>query len=206
GQNPSRRGQRDEPGYAVPAPRATRIRRGHRRRRRAGRGNGALRGAGVDPDGHEPARARRVGGDPPDQGGAGDALHSGDRAHRARDGRRPRKVDRGRLRRLRHQARRLRPADREHRGAARAGSRRVSTAPAAQLRHELRTPLNHIIGYTELLIEELADSGKPELDAGLATLRTDARQLLTLLNEVLARGHAGPPDLAAARGTLAAPL
>jgi adenylate cyclase len=82
----------------------------------------------------------------------------------------------------------------------------VSIDPAAQLRHELRTPLNHIIGYAELLLEELADGGKPELTAGLAALRTDARQLLTLLNEVLARGHAGPPDLAAARDTLGAPL
>ena len=82
----------------------------------------------------------------------------------------------------------------------------MSIDPAAQLRHELRTPLNHIIGYAELLIEELADGAKPELAAGLATLRTDARQLLTLLNEVLARGHAGPPDLSAARGTLSAPL
>jgi adenylate cyclase len=80
----------------------------------------------------------------------------------------------------------------------------VSIDPAAQLRHELRTPLNHIIGYTELLLEELEDGGKPELTAGLTALRTDARQLLTLLNEVLARGQA--PDLAAARGTLGAPL
>jgi class 3 adenylate cyclase/CheY-like chemotaxis protein len=80
----------------------------------------------------------------------------------------------------------------------------VSIDPAAQLRHELRTPLNHIIGYTELLLEEMADGGQPELTAGLTTLRTDARQLLTLLNEVLARGHA--PDLAAACGTLSAPL
>jgi len=82
----------------------------------------------------------------------------------------------------------------------------VSIDPAAQLRHELRTPLNHIIGYAELLLEELADVGKPELTAGLAALRTDARQLLTSLNEVLARGQAGPPDLAAARDSLAAPL
>ncbi|MGH7304384.1 MAG: response regulator [Candidatus Rokuibacteriota bacterium] len=81
----------------------------------------------------------------------------------------------------------------------------MSIDPAAQLRHELRTPLNHIIGYTELLLEELAD-GKPELAAGLGALRTDARQLLTLLNEVLARGHTGPPDLAAACGTLGPPL
>ena len=82
----------------------------------------------------------------------------------------------------------------------------MSIDPAAQLRHELRTPLNHIIGYAELLLEELADGGKPALTAGLAALRTDARQLLTLLNEVLARGQAEPPDLAAARGTLDAPL
>jgi class 3 adenylate cyclase/CheY-like chemotaxis protein len=80
----------------------------------------------------------------------------------------------------------------------------VSIDPAAQLRHELRTPLNHIIGYTELLLEELAAGGKPELTAGLTALRIDARQLLTLLNEVLARGQA--PDLSAARGTLSAPL
>jgi adenylate cyclase len=82
----------------------------------------------------------------------------------------------------------------------------VSIDPAAQLRHELRTPLNHIIGYTELLLEELADGGKPEVTARLATLRVEARQLLTLLNDVLARGQAGPPDLAAARGTLGTPL
>jgi adenylate cyclase len=80
----------------------------------------------------------------------------------------------------------------------------VSIDPAAQLRHELRTPLNHIIGYTELLLEEITDVGKPELSAGLTALRTDARQLLTLLNEVLARGQA--PDLAAACGTLSPPL
>ncbi len=82
----------------------------------------------------------------------------------------------------------------------------MSIEPGAQLRHELRTPLNHIIGYTELLLEELEAGDQPELAADLAALRADARQLLTLLNEVLARGQTGPPDLAAARGTLAPPL
>ncbi len=82
----------------------------------------------------------------------------------------------------------------------------MSIDPAAQLRHDLRTPLNHIIGYTELLLEELADGGKPDLAAGLTALRADARQLLTLLNQVLARSQTGPPDLAAARGTLGPPL
>jgi adenylate cyclase len=82
----------------------------------------------------------------------------------------------------------------------------VSIDPAAQLRHELRTPLNHIIGYTELLLEELADGSTPAVAEGLATLRADARQLLALLNDVLARGQTGPPDLAAARGALGPPL
>jgi adenylate cyclase len=82
----------------------------------------------------------------------------------------------------------------------------VSIDPGAQLRHELRTPLNHIIGYAEMLLEELETGDKPELVAGLGTLRADARQLLTLLNEVLAKGRTSPPDLTAARDTLSPPL
>jgi adenylate cyclase len=82
----------------------------------------------------------------------------------------------------------------------------VSIDPAAQLRHELRTPLNHVIGYTEMLLEELETGDRLGLTPALAALRTDARQLLTRLNEVLARGPAGPPDLAAARDTLGPPL
>ncbi|HSE04990.1 MAG TPA: response regulator [Methylomirabilota bacterium] len=82
----------------------------------------------------------------------------------------------------------------------------MSIDPAAQLRHELRTPLNHIIGYAEMLLEELEAGDRLGLAADLSALRADARQLLTLLNEVLARGHTQPPDLAAARGTLGPPL
>ena len=82
----------------------------------------------------------------------------------------------------------------------------MSIDPGAQLRHELRTPLNHIIGYAEMLLEELEAGDKPDLAAGLSALRGDARELLALLNEVLAQGRAGPPDLAAARDTLGPPL
>jgi adenylate cyclase len=57
-----------------------------------------------------------------------------------------------------------------------------------------------------MLLEELEAGDKPELAAGLSALRGDARQLLALLNEVLARGQTGSPDLAAARGTLGPPL
>jgi adenylate cyclase len=82
----------------------------------------------------------------------------------------------------------------------------VSIDPAAQLRHELRTPLNHIIGYAEMLLEELGSGDEPELAAGLSSLRADARQLLSLLNEVLAKGPTKAPNLAAARDTLRPPL
>ena len=82
----------------------------------------------------------------------------------------------------------------------------MSIDPAAQLRHELRTPLNHIIGYAEMLLEELPAGDRPELVAGLSTLRTDARQLLSLLNDVLAQKPAASPDLVAARDTLRPPL
>jgi adenylate cyclase len=78
----------------------------------------------------------------------------------------------------------------------------MSIEPAAQLRHELRTPLNHIIGYAEMLLEELEAGDKPDLAAALGALRADARELLGRLNTVLAKGQAGPPDLAAARDTL----
>ena len=80
--------------------------------------------------------------------------------------------------------------------------------PAAQLRHELRTPLNHIIGYTEMLLEELAEGPAVELGSDLRALHASARQLLTLLNEALTptRGQPGPVDLTAARGVLTPPL
>ncbi len=78
----------------------------------------------------------------------------------------------------------------------------MSVDPSAQLRHELRTPLNHIIGYTELLLEEAAGGDRPELTSQLTALRADARQLLARLNEVLARGQAGPAELTAACDTL----
>ena len=42
-----------------------------RDRRRAGRGHGGRRAARPDPDGPEPAGARRLGGDAADQGRAG---------------------------------------------------------------------------------------------------------------------------------------
>ena len=38
----------------------------------------------------------------------------------------------------------------------------MDRAALAHLRHELRTPLNHIIGYSEMLLEEAAE-GDPNI-------------------------------------------
>jgi signal transduction histidine kinase len=70
-----------------------------------------------------------------------------------------------------------------------------STLP--HLRHELCTPLNHIIGYSEILLEELADEGNgngAELVNGLRHLRQEGQRLAALVNEVLSPQHTGAPD------------
>ena len=55
----------------------------------------------------------------------------------------------------------------------------------ANISHELRTPLNSVIGYAELIEEDLAASGVPTASADLARITSAARQLLTLINEIL---------------------
>jgi len=73
-------------------------------------------------------------------------------------------------------------------------------ASLSQLRHDLRTPINHIIGYGELLREDLADQGITEL-GDLQRIEDAARRLLGMINESLS-GEApsakavAPPALA----------
>ena len=76
----------------------------------------------------------------------------------------------------------------------------------AHLRHELRTPLNHIIGYGEMLMEDVADGPRAGLVPHLRSILDDARSLVELVNSFLAPGNieAGdvdgehlPPELAA---------
>ncbi|MFC7739253.1 PAS domain S-box protein [Roseomonas sp. GCM10028921] len=58
----------------------------------------------------------------------------------------------------------------------------------ANMSHELRTPLSAVIGYTELIEEEITDlaSGATEdLLADIQKIRANARHLLDLINDVL---------------------
>lgn len=55
----------------------------------------------------------------------------------------------------------------------------------AEIRHELRTPLNAIIGYSEMLIEELAERGVGDLGADLEKIRSSGTRLLGLIDRHL---------------------
>lgn len=53
----------------------------------------------------------------------------------------------------------------------------------ATLMHDLRTPLNHIIGYSELLMEQAEEEGHPGLLPHLEKVRAAGHHLLGLLDE-----------------------
>ena len=71
----------------------------------------------------------------------------------------------------------------------------VAAPPAPALRHELRTPVNHIIGFGEMLQEELADEGAPAQYAGVGEIVAAGRAMLALIG-----AHLGGPDGAPAPG------
>jgi len=61
---------------------------------------------------------------------------------------------------------------------------------AKQLRHELRTPVNHIVGYAEMLLEDLEGPDSERARALLEAAIEGAREILGLINGAL------PPSLA----------
>jgi signal transduction histidine kinase/ActR/RegA family two-component response regulator len=71
----------------------------------------------------------------------------------------------------------------------------------AMMSHELRTPLNAVIGYAEILEEDLSAEGKKEASGDAARIRRAARDLLGLINEVLdlSKIEAGKMELAVER-------
>jgi adenylate cyclase len=66
-----------------------------------------------------------------------------------------------------------------------------SLAALAHARHELRTPLGHIIGYGEMLLEELEGAGGGAVEAPLRAVHAGAREVLSRLNSLLAPPPSG---------------
>jgi len=75
----------------------------------------------------------------------------------------------------------------------------------ANVRHTLRTPLNHIIGYSEMLMEEAGDRGLEAFTADLQKIHKAGKQLLGFINDFFERPTTA--DKAATHGskTAAAP-
>ncbi|WP_165492847.1 response regulator [Lichenihabitans psoromatis] len=70
------------------------------------------------------------------------------------------------------------------RDAAEAANRAKSVF-LANMSHELRTPLSAVIGYCEMLEEEVEELGEASLLADLGKIKSNARHLLSLINDVL---------------------
>ena len=51
--------------------------------------------------------------------------------------------------------------------------------------HELRTPLSAVIGYSEMLEEEAEDMGEQSMLTDLGKIKSNAKHLLGLINDVL---------------------
>ena len=62
---------------------------------------------------------------------------------------------------------------------------RAKSAFLANMSHELRTPLSAVIGYSEMLEEEAEETGQASMLADLGKIRSNAKHLLSLINDVL---------------------
>ncbi len=78
---------------------------------------------------------------------------------------------------------------------------RMKSAFIANMSHELRTPLNAIIGFTGALLMKLPGPLTVDQDKQLTTIRSSARHLLSLINDILdvAKIEAGKVTLALER-------
>ena len=73
----------------------------------------------------------------------------------------------------------------------------AKSAFLANMSHEIRTPLNAIIGYSELVSEELEELSYVQCNEDMSRITGSAKHLLKLINEVLdlAKIEAGQADL-----------
>ncbi len=76
----------------------------------------------------------------------------------------------------------------EELGAAKDAAEAANRAKSqflANMSHELRTPLSAVIGYSEMLEEEMEDGGDAAMLGDVRKIQSNARHLLSLINDVL---------------------
>jgi signal transduction histidine kinase/ActR/RegA family two-component response regulator len=85
---------------------------------------------------------------------------------------------------------------------------RAKSAFLANMSHELRTPMNAVIGYSEMLEEELQEAGHEQYLADLRKVHAAGKHLLALINDVLdlSKIESGRMDLHLERFDLRAQL
>lgn len=64
----------------------------------------------------------------------------------------------------------------------------------SNLLHDLRTPLGHVLGYSELLIDQLTDAGHEEFVPYAEKIRKAARELLVMMTENFQSSRAVEPN------------
>ena len=74
---------------------------------------------------------------------------------------------------------------------------RAKTAFLATMSHELRTPLNAVLGYADLIREDLVDADMPDTVEDVAQLTHAARRLLDLIDQLLVLTQAEQGESAA---------
>jgi len=62
---------------------------------------------------------------------------------------------------------------------------RAKSVFLARMSHELRTPLNAVIGYSEILLEDLPEGGDEQRRSDLQRINSAGKHLLSLVTEVL---------------------
>jgi signal transduction histidine kinase len=84
-----------------------------------------------------------------------------------------------------HQAAKERQLEAEVKRAEAEEANRAKSEFLAVMTHELRTPLNAVIGYAEIIQEDLEADGRQDLAADAGRITGSARHLLGLIDQIL---------------------